>query len=156
MKKLILILVTIMLSFQLKAEQTIEDIEKEIAYLAKNLLELTGKSSYTLTKEKTFQPMFGACFSINELGIKLTCITPDLDPQKKGLITGDIITKINDLSFVNKDIKASKKQFQKFITSMNPGDKLVVNYITQNQQNKSVIIVVAKVDYPDFKLTVSQ
>ena len=156
MKKLILILATIMMSFQVMAEKTVADIEKEIAFLAKNLLELTGQNSYTITKEKTFQPMFGACFNINGQGIKLTCITPDLDPHKKGLLTGYIITKINDISFVNKDLQVSKKLFQKFITGMNPGDNLAVNYINHNQQNKSVVIVVAKVDYPGFKLTVSQ
>jgi len=156
MKKIILILLIVNISFQVKAEQTIEDIEKEIAFLAKNLLELTGKSSYTLIKKNPFQPMFGACFSIKEQGIKLTCITPGLDPQKKGLVTGDIITKINDISFVNKDLKVSKKLFKKFITSMNSGDNLAVNYINHNQQSKSVVITVAQVNYPSFELKVSQ
>jgi len=145
-----------MMSFQVIAEKTVADLEKDIAYLAKNLLELTGKNSYTITQKKTVKPMFGACFTIQEHGIKLTCITPDLDPQKKGMLTGYIITKINDISFVNKDLGTSKKLFQKFITGMKPGDNLAVIYTNHNQQSKSVVIVVAKVDYPSFKLTVSQ
>lgn len=156
MKKYLVTLSMMAMSFSLYSQESIKDIEKEIAYLAKILLEKSGTESYTLSQERKYQPVIGACFAIKPFGVILTCITPDLDPQKKGMKTGDIITKINDINFDNDDSAVNKKLFSKMIDGLKTGEILSIEYTNKAKQKKNVNITVAEVAYPGFTLQVRQ
>lgn len=134
---------------------TIEDIEKEASYLAKKILEVTGEKQYTLEKPPTFKAAFGACLEVTEHGVKLNCITPDLDPQKKGMAIGDVITSINGLGFVSGDKLLSHKRLHSIIDHMKPGDILQVTFNREKQQ-KTVDIEVGKITHPGFTFKVSR
>ncbi len=134
---------------------TTADIEKEISYLAKQLLEVTGKDEYTLKKDSSSRIMIGACLSVKTNGINLTCITPDLSPQEMGMHTGDIIIAINEINFVNEDTQISQALLDQIVTTMQAGDILKVRY-RRDQNVKEVNIEVRELSHPGFNFKVSK
>lgn len=134
---------------------TVEDIEKETSYLAKKLLELTKKDQFVIEHEKSMETIIGFCTDVTVHGIILTCITPDLDPFKKGMLTGDKVLRIDEYNFVNNTLQASDKAFRQMKAQIKPGDLLTIEYI-RDDELKEVKIQVSEITHPGFRLEVYQ
>lgn len=134
---------------------TVEDIEKETSYLAKKLLQLTKKDQFVIEHEKSMETIIGFCTEVTTHGINLTCITPDLDPFKKGMLTGDKVLRIDEYNFVNNTLKASQKAFDNMKAQIKPGDLLTIEYI-RDDELKEVKVKVSQITHPGFRLEVYQ
>ncbi|WP_395373629.1 hypothetical protein [Marinicella sp. W31] len=160
MNKIILILCLSLLNQPVLAGEgscncTVGDIEKELSYLAKKLLEVTGKDSYTLKQEPSEKASFGACFEVVTEGVKLTCITPDMNPEKQGLMIGDIIVAMNDSTFPGITTFDSHEKLHQITDNLQAGDVLKIQY-TRAGQTFTSEIEVGELKHPGYMFKVSQ
>ncbi len=134
-----------------------EAIKLEISYLAKQILDLTGKDTYTITSEAVVKPFIGICSDLKESGVKLTCITPDSQAAKAGLLTGDLITEINGLSMARQ--KSSKKNHQEsywsIVKSLKPGDELKMK-LERDGKPQSLDVTVGSLSHPAYSCDISK
>ena len=91
--------------------ETEEEIQKEIGFLAKKLLEISGKDTYRCDVESLSRPLIGICSDVSNRGVVLTCITPGSQADKAGLRTGDLIVKLNGIEMANDDVMKTKKAY---------------------------------------------
>lgn len=134
---------------------TVADIEKELSYLAKQLLKVTGEDSHTISQQPSAKASFGACFKVVSRGVKLTCITPDLDPESKGLMIDDVITAINDIDFTTSDQFEKHQRLHQITDNMRAGDVLKVHY-TRAKQSLYTEIVVGELKHPGYTFEVTR
>jgi len=134
-----------------------EDVKLEISYLAKQLLDLTGKDSYTITSEAVVKPFIGICTQIEESGIQLTCITPDSQAAKAGLLTGDLITGINGQSMAGQKSKKKdqKENYWSIIKSIKPGDELKME-LERDGKSRTVDVTVGSLSHPAYTCDISK
>ncbi len=150
------ILIGLLLPVQLFADEaTVKRIEQEIALLAKKLLSVTGKESYTIDKKGKSVTFIGGCFEARDGGIQLTCVTPGLDVQNKGMKSGDLITAINGISFDNNSKENNQLKFSKLTKNIKPKDVFKMTYLDENKQLIQVDVVVSEIVFPSFNLTVT-
>lgn len=159
LRKFVIVVLMFFICFQASGgehtcECTIEDIEKEVSYLAKKLLELAGTEEYTIEKPPTSKAIIGACFEVTKSGINLTCITPGLSPQEEGLITGDVIVEINEINFVRENMESSQSALDKLVKNIKNGDILRMGYKVGSSV-KYVDIEVRQLTSPGFTFKVT-
>ncbi|MBT8114001.1 MAG: PDZ domain-containing protein [Arenicella sp.] len=134
-----------------------EAVKLEISYLAKRILDLTGKDTYTITSEAVVKPFIGICTELKESGVKLTCITPDSQAARAGLLTGDLITEINGLSMAGqKSRKESYKgNYWSLVKSIKPGDELKMK-LERDGKSQSLDVIVGSLSHPAYSCDISK
>jgi len=133
-----------------------EDIMREISFLAKKLLDISGEDSMMVSSPPVRKPFIGVCSSIKSAGIKLTCITPESQADKNGLKTGDIVTSINGVSMAESDIDEDVKHPYWGITrNMQTGDVLKIRLI-RGGQTLNIEVTVGSLIQPAYELKVNR
>jgi len=132
-----------------------EAIKKEISYLAKKLLDMSGKDSYTVSSPAYKKPFLGVCSEVRDEGIEITCITPGSGAENGGLRTGDTITSINGQSLVNSDLEKAKKAYWKRMHTMKTGEILEVDVIRANERMQ-LKLTVGTLDHPGYTLKINK
>ena len=156
-----LILLPILLSvvanttLQAGEEYTEEYILQEMGYLAKKLLDVTGKDSYTAESPQYTKPFIGICTSIDDQGILLTCVTPGTQAEKSGLRTGDIVTRINAVSFLGSKIKKTKESYHTLVKKMKTGDVLKFSLL-RDGKNMTIDVTVGVMSHPSFNISIKR
>lgn len=130
-----------------------DDIMREISFLAKKLLDMSGEDSVTVKAPSVVKPFIGVCSNIESGGVKLTCITPDSQADKNGLKTGDLITSINDVSMKKEDNKDHMHAYWDAVKSMKTGDVLKLELIRAGTTLK-IDVTVGSLSHPAYTLTV--
>jgi len=155
-----LILLPLLASFvtvgaaQAGEEYSEEGILLEISYLAKKLLDKSGKDSYTVKQPAYTKAFIGICTAINEQGVLLTCVTPGTEARKAGLLTGDIVTQINGRDVPGEDSKKeSKSAYWDIIKNMKVGDVLEFSLIRDGKPLK-LDVGVGELTHPEFTLSI--
>lgn len=134
-----------------------EGIKLEISYLAKRLLDITGKDSYTIGSVAVVKPFIGICTNIKESGVQLTCVTPESQAAKAGLETGDIITQINGLSVAGQKShkEDSKGNYWSIVKNMKPGDDLKMK-IERDGKSRSLDVTVGALSHPSYSCDINK
>lgn len=136
-------------------EYSEEAILLEISYLAKKLLDMSGKDTYTVEQPAYTKAFIGICTSINEQGILLTCVTPGTEAENAGLRTGDIITSMNGVSVLDSDTKKTKSAYYEVIHNMEIGDVIKMTLVREDKTlNKDV--GVGQLSHPEYSCTVKK
>lgn len=152
----LLILVLTMSSGSLSAGEMSEDeITREIAYMAKKLLDMSGKDAVTIESPAFDKPFIGVCSEITPAGVKLTCVTPGTQAIKAGLQTGDIVTQMNDVSLVAKESSIIKKNYHSLVKNMQTGDKIAMTLLREGE-TVNVTVTVGALNHPAYVLKVTR
>lgn len=132
-----------------------EHIKREISYLAKQLLDMSGKESVSVTSSGYTKPFIGICTEISQRGLKITCVTPGTQAQKSGLQTGDMVVKLNGLNLQNKDESRTKKNYFGTVEKMKTGD--TIEFILDRDGKRMTLAVqVGSLSHPAYELTVTR
>ena len=134
---------------------TEEGIKSEVGYLAKELLDLSGKDAYTLESPAYTKPYLGVCTSISEQGIALTCITPGSQADKAGLRTGDIVTEMNGISMRNSDEKKTKHAYFEIVKKMQTGE-VIKMLVKRDGEISKISATVGEMKHPAYTLTIKR
>lgn len=143
--------------FPVKAgeEWSADDIKREITYLAKKLLDMSGKDSVTVDSPAFVKPFIGVCSEITPQGVKLTCVTPGTEAVKAGLLTGDIVVKMKGMSLVHEDEKKTKEIFYGIVESMKTGERIELELLRDSELKKTMVNI-GSVNHPAFVLKVNR
>lgn len=138
--------------------KSVEEIKREISYLSKMLLEVTGEDEYKIEASAYVRPFIGGCFDQKPEGVLITCITPGYQAEKAGVQTGDLLLAINDESMAlkaDKDKKAEKGRFFDIVRSMKTNDKLRLTLLRSGEK-RTIDLVVGSVIHPAYSLQVKK
>ena len=130
-----------------------EHIMREIAYLAKKLLDLKGGDSVTVKSPAFDKPFIGICTEVEEGGIKITCVTPGTQAAKSGLQTGDMVVRLRGKD-VTKGAKDAKELYWDLVMNMKTGDKIDF-VLLRSGEKKEIQVTVGALSHPGYELTVS-
>ena len=133
-----------------------ESIQIEIGYMAKKLLDLSGKDSYSVEIKSYMKPFIGICMQLVDKGINVTCITPGSQAEKNGLKTGDVITAMNGKEIhLQGDVEKHKKESFSIIKAMKTGDHIKMT-VERVGEIIEMDITVGTVSHPGYVLTVTK
>ena len=132
-----------------------DDIKREISFLAKKMLDISGEDSYALESPASTKPYIGICTSIDQQGMAITCVTPGSQADKSGLKTGDIVSKMNAVNLLNDDASKSKHAYKEIINNMSIGEEIVFTVHRENQ-TLPITITVGSVSHPAYSCNISK
>lgn len=133
-----------------------EEIMSEISFLAKKLLDSSGKDSLVLKSPSVMKPFIGVCSKIIPLGIELTCISPASQAQKDGLKTGDIVITINGVSMEQVPNKREKENpYWDIVHNMKTGDVLKIGLL-RGGKNIQLEVTVGALSHPAYELKITR
>jgi len=132
-----------------KKEYTEEDIKREISFWAKKLLDMKGEKTLTIRSSSLVKPFIGVCNSVDEQGVKLTCITPESQADKNGLKTGDLVVAINGISMTGKDGSKKDHGYWDIVNNMKTGDLLKMDIIRSGEP-QTIDVNVGALSQPAF------
>jgi S1-C subfamily serine protease len=132
-----------------------EELRQELSYLAKQLLDLSGKDSVTVEQPAYMKPFIGICSDLLPEGVKLTCITPGHNASKGGLKTGDLLISINQIDMTGLSKQDHKNAYFSVTKTMKTGDKLAIKLMRKGQP-QSVNVTVGAISHPAYTLTVKK
>lgn len=130
-------------------------VKNEISYLAKKLLDMSGKDAYTVEYEAYDKPYIGICSEVNVEGVAITCITPGSQADKAGLKTGDTVSEINGINMRHKDVMKTKKAYMHIVKSMKKGDVIAMKLNRAGKINE-VKVTVGSMSHPAYKLEIKR
>jgi len=136
-------------------EWTEEHIMREIAYMAKQLLDMSGKDSVRIESAAFDKPFIGICSEILTKGVKLTCVTPGTQAAKAGLQTGDVVIQMNEVSLANEDLAVTKKRYYKIVESMQTGEEIKLVLVRDGNQ-MARMVTVGSLSHPAYVLEVDR
>lgn len=136
-----------------KHEPNEEDIKREISFLAKKLIDMSGEDSVVIESAAVVKPFIGVCSSIQRNGVKLTCITPESQADKNGLKTGDVISAINGISMSEQENKDRMHAYWGIVKSMSTGDVLKLDVVRGGAELK-LEVTVGSLSHPAFTLEI--
>ena len=132
-----------------------EKLRHEISFLAKKILDKSGRDSVTIEQPAYMKPFIGICYDVSRRGVKLTCITPGANASKAGLKSGDLVTAINGIEMVTSSSKESKKALYGITKTMKIGDELVMKLIRKGEK-QTITATVGAIGQPAYTFTVSK
>ena len=135
---------------------TEEDIMREIAYMAKELLDMSGKESIRLESPAFDRPFMGVCSEpLSDKGLKITCVTPGTQAAKAGLLTGDIVLQMKGQNLVDDDIAVIKERYYKIVKAMKTGDDIEM-VLNRDGKTVEVTVTVGALSHPAYVLEVNK
>ncbi|NND82010.1 MAG: PDZ domain-containing protein [Gammaproteobacteria bacterium] len=145
------------LTFAFAGESSEEDIKREVSYMAKKLLDMSGQDSYTVEQPPMVKPFIGICTGMKPEGIQLTCISPDSQAAKAGLKTGDLVLSMNGVSMASQaDHKeAADSGYWSIVKKMKTGDVLKFKVLREGKQ-QDINVAVGSLSHPGYKLVISR
>jgi len=133
-----------------------ESIKLEIGYMAKKLLDMSGKDSYQVEVKSYMKPFIGICTKMLENGIELTCVTPGTQAEKNGLKTGDVVTRMNDKGLEQSgNLNKKKKQYFSVVNNMKTGDVIKMTLVRAGETIE-IDVTVGALEHPGYRLTVTK
>lgn len=133
-----------------------ESIKLEIGYMAKKLLDKSGKDSYTVEFKSYLKPFIGICTKMLDKGIELTCVTPGTQAEKNGLKTGDVVIKMNDKGLEQSgDLSKKKKKYFSVVNNMKIGDVIKMS-VERAGENLEIDVTVGALNHPGYTLTITK
>lgn len=136
-------------------EYSEKEIKLEISYLAKKLLDMSGKDSYEISSEAYMRPFIGICSEVTEAGLKLTCVTPGTQAEKNGLKTGDVVLQMNDVDLRGSDLSRSKTAWWTIAEKMKIGDVIKMK-VQRGTETLTREVTVGSNSHPAFTLKVKK
>ncbi|MEM7360155.1 MAG: PDZ domain-containing protein [Pseudomonadota bacterium] len=130
------------------------EIKNEISYLAKKLLDMSGKDTYTVESPAFMKPYLGVCSAISTAGVKITCVTPGSGAAKSGLKTGDVLSEINGISMVNDDEGKVKDAYYTAVKTMKTGEVMELT-VFRGSETLTLKATIGTISHPAYTLTVS-
>lgn len=134
-----------------------EEIKREISYLAKKLLDMSGEDSVTVESAAVVKAYIGICTNPMDEGLKLTCVTPDSAASRAGLQTGDLVTAINESSMAGQ--KSYKDDpdgnYWDLVNNMKPKDKLEFT-LQRDGDQKKLAVEVGSLEHPAYSCRISR
>jgi len=130
-----------------------EEIKHEISFLAKKLLDKSGKEQISLYQEPYTKPFLGICSNVVPGGIQLTCITPGHNAEAAGLRSGDMIVKINDTKMTEPNTNNLKKVYFGMIEQMKAGEKMSFT-VYRGPNEKTIDVTVGELSQPGYTMTI--
>ncbi|MFT5574204.1 MAG: putative metalloprotease with PDZ domain [Cryomorphaceae bacterium] len=147
---------------KIKGKDSQAEIEWELSYLAKRMLDLKGTDSYTLERKAVTKPFIGICSDVNKSGVAITCITPDSQASKSGLKTGDLLIFLNDVSMANQDEHGKddgkddgKPSYWSIVKSMKVGDKLKMGLLRAGEP-VTIDVTVGTLHHPAYRFEIGK
>lgn len=134
---------------------TEEEIKHEISFLAKKLLDITGKDSYVVESPAVIKPFLGVCSSFSPQGVTITCVTPGSGAAQGGLKTGDILSEINNKNLLNPDEEKVKEAFHLVIKTMQSGDVLKLT-VFRGKETMILKPIVGSVSHPAYLMEINR
>ncbi len=136
---------------------SVDELKHEISFLAKKLLDQSGKDTITIKQAAAMKPFIGVCPEPSARGIKLTCITPGHNAAKAGLQTGDLVIAIDRLSMVSNesDKKHHHSAYRRVFSSLNTGKTLLFTVLRGSEEMK-INVTVGAISHPAYTMTVSK
>ena len=133
-----------------------ESIKLEIGYMAKKLLDMSGKDSVKVEFNSYLKPFIGICTKILDKGIELTCVTPGTQAEQNGLKTGDVVTRMNDKGLEQSgDLSKIKKQYFAVVKNMKIGDVIKMT-LERAGEVIEIDVTVGALNHPGYNLTVTK
>lgn len=119
------------------------ELRSEISFLAKKLLEMSGKSELTIKQPSVNKPFLGICGEPGHNGVLLTCVTPGHNAYQAGLQTGDIITSINGVSMLGQHSHKhdSMNVYYTLMGKMKADDRLKLTLLRHGEEIQQTIPV---------------
>lgn len=130
-----------------------EELKYEISFLAKKLLDMSGKETITVSQEPYTKPFLGVCSAVTPGGVQLTCITPGHNAEAAGLRTGDLVVKIDDLKLMAPSTGDVKKAYFGTIERMKTGQKMTFT-VYRGPDEKTVEVTVGELSQPGYTMTI--
>ena len=117
---------------------------REISFLAKKLLDMSGEDSILVMLDAVMKPFIGICSQLIKEGVELTCINPDSQAQKGGLKTGDVMLSINGIDMAKEPTKKEKDHpFWSIVKNMETDDILKIELSRGGERMMFDVSVVA-------------
>lgn len=145
-----------------KGKDSEEEIQWEISYLAKRMLDLKGSDSYVVEREAIDKPFIGICADMKKPGVAITCVTPDSQASKSGLKTGDLIVSINDISMAEQvsypkmgEKGKGKPSYWSIVSSMKVGDSLDFELLRAGEP-MNIKVTVGVLRHPAYRLEINK
>ena len=133
-----------------------EELMNEISFLAKKLLDSSGKDTLVLKSPSVMKPFIGVCSKIIPIGIELTCISPASQAQKGGLKTGDVIITMNGFSMAQTPNKSEKDNpYWDIVHNMKTGDNIKMGLL-RGGKNIEMEITVGSISHPAYELKITR
>ena len=136
-------------------EPSEEDIKLEISWMAKKLLDMSGKDSYTIESPAVLKPYIGICSDVTLQGIAISCVTPGSQAEVGGMRTGDVVTSMNGINLVNSDIEKIKKDYYGIVKTMKTKDVITMK-INRGGESKVLKITVGSLSHPAYTLKITK
>jgi len=144
---------------------SVDELKHEISFLAKKLLDKSGKDNITVKQAAIKKAFIGVCPEPTAKGIHLTCITPGHSAAKAGLQTGDLVVAIDALSMVTNRAekqwhKGSKKRghydaYHQVFDNLKTGETLAFK-ILRGGKEMTVMVTVGAISHPAYTMTISK
>jgi S1-C subfamily serine protease len=134
-----------------------DELRSEISFLAKKMLDKSGKDELTIEQPAVKKPFLGICGEPGHNGVLLNCVTPGHNAHKAGLQTGDIILSINEISMLERRSHRDewKSVYYKVMGEMKVGDILNLRLLRRGKEvSKSV--KVGSLNQPSYTLTIKR
>ncbi len=136
-------------------EYSEENVRHEISYLAKKLLDMSGRDSYTIESSAYKKPYLGICSEVGEQGITLTCVTPGSQAKKAGLKSGDVVIEVNDISTSGSDKGKNKKSYFGILNKMKTGEVIKMKVVRDGKE-LDIDATVGSLDHPAYVLKINK
>lgn len=130
-----------------------DEIKYEISFLAKKLLDNSGKEQITFSQEPYRKPFLGVCSHVTPGGVQLTCITPGHSAEAAGLRSGDLVVKINDIKMMAPNTGKLKKIYFGMIDQMKTGEKMSFT-VYRGPDEKTIDVIVGELSQPGYTMTI--
>lgn len=134
------------------------ELRNEISFLAKKLLDKSGKNELTIEHPAVKKPFLGICGEPGHHGVLLTCVTPGHNAHKSGLQTGDMITSINAVSMLGQRSgkhDSKKSAYMAMMNKMKADQVLKLILLRQGKEiEKNVTVGVLK--QPSYTLIIKR
>lgn len=156
MKNLLFLLMTFVISLHAHAGDNEDDLRNEISFLAKKLLDKSGKDELTIEQPSVMKPFLGICGEPGHRGVLLNCVTPGHNAYKAGLQTGDIITSINGVSMLGQRSHSHQMNvYYKMMNAMKTNDVLKLVLMRRGKE-VSQDVVVGALNQPSYTLVIKR
>lgn len=131
------------------------ELRNEISFLAKKLLDKSGKESLTIEQPSVMKPFLGICGEAGHNGVLLTCVTPGHNAYKAGLQTGDIIISINDINMLGQRSRDHENVYFDMMGKMKTGDILRLKLLRRGEEVQQNVTV-GTLNQPSYTLIIKR
>lgn len=136
------------------------ELRNEISFLAKKLLDQSGKNELTIVQPSVQKPFLGICGEPGHHGVLLTCVTPGHNAHKSGLQTGDMITSINGVSMLGQrshshDHKSENNAYMTMMNKMKTDQVLKLLLLRQGKE-VNLSVKVGALNQPSYTLIIKR